>query len=118
MEKALLRERIHTVRRDLDGLDKQLLDIFYKLSSNMHRTDWDKIDSIPYRSMENEYDRNTVRQKLKFESVRVNKPETLKINSEKVVINLSDWKLSTEEQNVLVKGGNHAVIPKEISKEQ
>ena len=35
-----------------------------------------------------------------------------------MVINLSDKKLSTEEQNVLAKGGNYAVTPKEIPKEQ
>ena len=54
----------------------------------------------------------------KFESFKVNKPETPKINSEKVVINLSDRNFSTEEQNVLAKEGNYAVTPKEIPKEQ
>lgn len=37
----------------VDKIDKLLLNTCYYLNNNTHRADWDKIDAISYRSMEN-----------------------------------------------------------------
>ena len=117
-EKALLRERIQNTRRNLAEVDKKLLGLFYQLSSKLHRSDWDKIDAISFRSMENELQKSTERQKNKFQRLTKNSGSDQTLDNRRTVINVSNRNLSQEEVSVLAKGGNFAITPKEIPKEE
>ena len=109
---------IQNTRRNLAEVDKKLLGLFYQLSSKLYRSDWDKIDAISFRSMENELQRSTERQKSKFQRLTKNSRSSQTLDTQRTVINVSNRNLSQEEVSVLAKGGNFAITPKEIPKEE
>ncbi|XP_030762746.1 uncharacterized protein LOC115887456 [Sitophilus oryzae] len=116
MEKNFLRERIHTSRRDLAKVDRELIDLFYILTANMQPVDWDKIDGITYQNMQNELERTSARQKIKYEKLQPKtKPEyRISLEPARTVVNLTDKTLTTSEVTLLAKGGNFAITPKVV----
>jgi hypothetical protein len=112
MEQALLRERIHTTRRDLAIMDERLYDVHLKVSTTLSIQDWDRIDRITCNSAHTtgELAKNRQEQKYFRQHIRVRDASAVK----NTVINLSDRQLNKEETSVLSKGGNFAISPKMI----
>ncbi|XP_042317891.1 uncharacterized protein LOC121927917 [Sceloporus undulatus] len=113
MEQPLLRERIHTICKELDNIDKELLPLHLSISQKMNTQDWDKIDSLTYRKMERDMADHTERQKQKFNKCHEKQLKTT-LDTSCAIINLTQQQLSNEETFILAKGGNFAVTTTRI----
>nr|CAI5869058.1 unnamed protein product [Callosobruchus analis] len=80
-------------------------------------TDWEKIDSITSRVMENERERHISIQKKKFEKPASTKKSTPALDTKRTVVNISKRNLFEDEISVLAKGGNFVITPKKIPTE-
>ena len=111
MEKAMLRERIHNIRKELAKLDKELFGIHLRVSNVMTKEDWGKFDNISHLSMQTRMTENTERQKKKFDKFSPVKPT---IDTSRTVVNLTKYELTQDQISVLSKGRNFAITPNKI----
>ncbi|XP_062837651.1 uncharacterized protein LOC134299269 [Anolis carolinensis] len=113
LERNLLRERIHTIRKELANTDKELLHLHINISQKMNTQDWDKIDSLTYKKMEKDMVLHTKRQKQKFDKCRKQQPKP-ELDKSRTIINLTDRQLTEDQVSILEKGGNFAVTTTRI----
>nr|XP_060622650.1 uncharacterized protein LOC132769734 [Anolis sagrei ordinatus] len=113
LERNLLRERIHTIRKELANTDKELLHLHINISQKMNSQDWDKIDNLTYRKMEKNMVVHTNRQKQKFHKRQKQQPKP-ELDTSRTIINLTDRQLSEDQVSILAKGGNFAVTATRI----
>ncbi|PSN31251.1 hypothetical protein C0J52_26176, partial [Blattella germanica] len=109
----LLRERIHQTQKDLAATDLTLYHLHLKLSNILTVEDWNKIDVLTHQSAQNTFIQVSDRQKRKFERLQKSSP-TPKLDTSRIVVNLSKRILTTAETSLLEKGGNYAVTPEKI----
>ncbi|KAK4879049.1 hypothetical protein RN001_007195 [Aquatica leii] len=103
---ALIREGIQDTRRQLDNINRELLQLYLKLSNIIHPILRNIIETISNFRSETDVELTTRKQKRKFDA--------LKRNIEKLVYNVSSFSLDDNAKSVLAKGFNYAVSPSEI----
>ncbi|XP_048521352.1 uncharacterized protein LOC125504057, partial [Dendroctonus ponderosae] len=119
-ERALLRERIHETRRDLAYIDSRLLPVNIELANKMHWIHWEKVDRLTADRMMVTEAAATNRQKKKFDALMEKLQQSSKTgpspeeNQRKIVVNLTSKELTADEQSVLAKGGNFAIVPSRL----
>ncbi|XP_060527544.1 uncharacterized protein LOC132702783 [Cylas formicarius] len=118
-EKAFLRERIHHTRHSLAKTDEELLGLHLTLGNKIEQQNWDRMDAISHSNMRNELDRTKEQQIRKYEKfAKKQAPKTASLDSERLVVNMTDRVLTEVERAVLTKGGNFAITPRHIPIEE
>jgi hypothetical protein len=89
---ALLRERIHENRRELDNTSRELLKFHLGIDNHLSESDWALIDRLTMNKARNMGEDSKARQFKKFARLYKNQHPTTETTRE-TVINLSDQKL-------------------------
>jgi hypothetical protein len=105
---ALIRERIHYKRRELDNTSRELLHLHLSLASSLRSHDWDMIDNFTTAQAYLILTSATARQKQKFGGLQDTQHATNRIDADKVVVNLTNRVLDPATMAILSKGLNYA----------
>ena len=115
--KALLREQIHSSRRQLDTVSKELFYLHLKLTTQVTPELWDTVDGLTFNCAEIHGFRTTDRQKKKYNKLEGTKEPRI-MDTNKIVVNLSKYPLSDVAITALSKGNNFSVAPTKIPTEE
>ncbi|XP_046382277.1 uncharacterized protein LOC124153222 [Ischnura elegans] len=116
---ALLRERIHHKRLDLHCLSEELYHIHLELAPALTATDWDTIDKLSFelsRAVETTHRENQIKKYEKLQSRQYPEPDNGP-NKDRAIVNLTDMTLDESTTEVLAKGLNFAITPRDIPRE-
>ncbi|XP_046406218.1 uncharacterized protein LOC124171124 [Ischnura elegans] len=117
---ALLRERIHHKRLDLHCLSEELYHIHLELAATLTATDWDTIDKLSFessRAVETTHRENQIKKYEKLQSRRGPPVPDNGPNKDRTIVNLTDMTLNESTTEVLAKGLNFAITPRDIPRE-
>src|SRR5215469_1292483 len=110
---ALLRERIHHNRRELDHTSRALLQVHLRLASLLSESDWSLIDRLTFNKATRTGEDSKASQLQKF--TRLHETQHQNIRKPKdTVINLSGHILDDGLHSLLQKGLNYAVTPRNL----
>ena len=115
--RVFTQERIKTTMKQRDSAAARVKTIKHELSSTLSEDDFNKIEKLCQRGEEATFERFKERQRKKFDNLRENfgrfDADNKRIDHRPSwIVNLSDRKLSKEEESLLVKGPKFAVTPK------
>ncbi|XP_046406217.1 uncharacterized protein LOC124171123 [Ischnura elegans] len=116
---ALLREQIHHKRLDLHCLSEELYHIHLELAATLTATDWDTIDKLSFessRAVETTHRENQIKKYEKLQSRQYPVPDNGP-NKDRAIVNLTDMTLNESTTEVLAKGLNFAITPRDIPRE-
>ncbi|XP_054708420.1 latrophilin Cirl-like [Uloborus diversus] len=116
-EKALLRERIHDIRKDLAKTSTSLLRLHLSIANSIRPADWDTVDRLTFSSAERKMECVSARQKSKFNTLNNTQAIRPALDISRVVVNKSNRVLTTAETSILAKGGNFAISMNSIPTE-
>ena len=108
---ALLRDRIHSNRRELNHIFGQLLQLHLRLTGILSSSHWDLIDRLSFNKAKQIGEHTKNRQLRKFTSLHTSQHsdnKTIKVT----VINLSNQELDEGVYSLLKKGLNYAITPR------
>jgi hypothetical protein len=110
---ALLRERIHFNRRQIDNCFRNLLKIHLQLANILSASDWSLVDRITFNKPIRLGDEIRNRQCRKFSRLREAQHPILAVTKD-TVVNLSNRPMDDALHSALRKGLNYAVTPTAI----
>jgi hypothetical protein len=113
---ALLRERIHQNRRELDNISRDLLELHLQTANAVSESDWTLLHNLSYKKATRVGEESKATQIKKFTHLCKTQHPTTHTPSD-TVINLSEQVLDEGLSSLLQKGLNYAVTPRSIPME-
>jgi hypothetical protein len=114
---ALLRERIHQNRRELDNISRELLKIHLRLARVLFKSNWSLIDQLTFKKAARVGEESKGRQLRRFARPHKTQHPNIKTSKE-TVMNHSGQTLDDGVSSLVQKVLNYAVTPRTITTEK
>ena len=120
-EKAILNVHITIIIKKKESIKKQIQDIRSRIQGTVEQNEYETIIKLNAKAEGKEFNRSRDRQKKKFNAISTKKNndhiQKEGKNSKKWIKNISSIELTPDQEKILKKGGNFAITPTSIPKE-